>query len=504
MSSTARVYASPSAPAPARPDAEKRALGQFFTPTALADFIASFFVHPRTDWRVIDAGAGSGALTLALVQHVVRQTPRPKSFRITAYEIDATAIPLLSETLATCASLCEQAGIAFTAELRAEDFVAQTASACEGGLFSPAAQSYNAAIVNPPYRKLAVGSAEYRRLRAAGIEVTNLYSAFLALLSRLLEPEGELVAIVPRSFCNGPYFRAFRRDFLAHMALRRLHVFSSRNTAFATDDVLQENIVLRAQKTALTSGLVEISSSTGASADPVQTHVLPTDEVISPKDPEQVIHLPSTKAERHARQLLQDLPGTLAALNLTVSTGRVVDFRVRDLLRQVPAAGTVPLLYPCHFRAGALAWPQPESRKPNALQAGPERPELLIPAGDYVVLRRFSTKEEKRRIVATLLEAHSLPDGTRWLGLENHLNYFHREGRGLPLELARGLTAYLNWSVLDHFFRQFNGHTQVNATDLRRLPYPTEAQLLDLGKRCPSRPVASTELDALVSATCLP
>lgn len=504
MSSTALVYASPSAPAPARPDAEKRALGQFFTPTALADFIASFFVAPRTDWRVIDAGAGSGALTLALVKHVARQTPRPKSFRITAYEIDPAAIPLLRETLATCAGLCAQAGITFAAELRQEDFVAEAASACEGGLFSPTAQSYNAAIVNPPYRKLPVGSDEYRRLRAAGIEVTNLYSAFLALLSRILEPEGELVAIVPRSFCNGPYFRAFRRDFLARMALRRLHVFSSRNTAFATDDVLQENIVLRAQKTTSAAGLIEISSSTGGPADPVQTHVMPSDAVISPHDAEQIIHLPATEAERHARELLQSLTGTLAALNVSVSTGRVVDFRVRDLLRQAPEADTVPLLYPCHFRAGAIEWPQLEGRKPNALRAGAERHELLIPIGDYVVVRRFSAKEEKRRIVASLIDPSHLPAGTRWLGLENHLNYFHREGRGIPAVLARGLSAYLNWGVLDHFFRQLNGHTQVNATDLRRLPYPSEAQLLALGERCPARPVAAPALDELVAATCLP
>ena len=59
---------------------------------------------------------------------------------------------------------------------------------------------------------------------------------------------GELVAITPRSFCNGPYFKPFREDFLETMSLRRLHVFKSRSAAFSRDAVLQENIIFHAVK----------------------------------------------------------------------------------------------------------------------------------------------------------------------------------------------------------------------------------------------------------------
>ena len=60
--------------------------------------------------------------------------------------------------------------------------------------------------------------------RRAGIETSNLYSAFVALGSRLLIGGGELVAVTPRSFCNGPYFRPFREVFFAEMALDQAHV----------------------------------------------------------------------------------------------------------------------------------------------------------------------------------------------------------------------------------------------------------------------------------------
>ena len=277
---------------------EKRALGQFFTPAPLAEFIASFFTRALSNWRVIDAGAGSGRLLEALLRHVLKQRPTPVSFHVTAYEIDATALPLLRDTLQRCAELCASRDIAFSHEIRAEDFIAATSAALDPSLFAPALRTFNAAIVNPPYRKLALGSPSHHRLAGAGINVTNLYSGFLALLARLLEAEAELVAIVPRSFCNGPYFLPFRRDFLARMALRRLHVFESRTAAFAAESVLQENIILRAERSATAPTSVEISSSRGDLTDSVRSRLLPWASVVHPGDPHGFIRLPASDHEQ--------------------------------------------------------------------------------------------------------------------------------------------------------------------------------------------------------------
>jgi len=68
-----------------------------------------------------------------------------------------------------------------------------------------------------------------------------------------------------------------------------------------------------------------------------------------------------------------------------------------------------------------------------------------------------------------------------YVGFENHLNYYHQNGRGLPADLAKGLALYLNSTIVDQYFRLFSGHTQVNATDLRKIPYPTREQLARLG-----------------------
>jgi adenine-specific DNA-methyltransferase len=62
------------------------------------------------------------------------------------------------------------------------------------------------AILNPPYRKIHSQSNHRLLLRTVGVETVNLYTAFVALSLELLEKGGELVAILPRSFCNGLYY----------------------------------------------------------------------------------------------------------------------------------------------------------------------------------------------------------------------------------------------------------------------------------------------------------
>lgn len=105
---------------------------------------------------------------------------------------------------------------------------------------------------------------------------------------------------------------------------------------------------------------------------------------------------------------------------------------------------------------------------------------LTYPNGFYTVVRRFSSKEEKRRLVASIIDPTRLP--ADWIGIENHLNVIHEGRKPLSEDIARGLSVYLNSSVIEQYFRRFNGHTQVNATDLRTLPYPSRKALIELGQ----------------------
>jgi len=475
-----------------REAAQRGQLGQFFTPAPVAALLAGMFDVPTGWLRLLDPGAGVGSLTAALVERACNED-WPVTLELTAVEVDEDLLPPLKETLHEC----EDAPLTTAATLRSSDFIGWACDQLGVGLFAADPERFDLAILNPPYRKLNTASNERRMLSNIGIEATNLYAAFVALSLRLLQPGGQLVAITPRSFCNGPYFKAFRSELLATAALRRIHVFDSRDKAFRDTDVLQENVIIHVVKGA-EQGPVVIASSSGRGDDTRRERVVPFERVVHPGDPNAFIHVVSEEAHADVARRVGSLRAELSAINASVSTGRVVDFRARDHLRMEPEPGTVPLLYPTHLRHGRVRWPVPGGKKANALADVDETQKLLLPAGNYVLVKRFSSKEERRRIVASVLEQGDLD--TAQVAIENHVNVFHHRNAGLPLELAWGLATYLNSTIVDVFFRQFNGHTQVNATDLRSLRYPSAEQLLALGTAARGAEHEQVAIDALVGS----
>jgi adenine-specific DNA-methyltransferase len=120
----------------------------------------------------------------------------------------------------------------------------------------------------------------------------------------------------------------------------------------------------------------------------------------------------------------------------------------------------------------------------------------LMREGVYVIVKRFSAKEERRRVVAYVVTPKDT--NSELVGFENHWNVFHIRKGGLPLDVARGLAAFLNTTALDNYFRIFSGHTQVNATDLRNMKYPSLARLCELGQRY-RHGMEQEEIDALLT-----
>lgn len=473
-------------------------MGQFMTPWPIADFMASMFKPTASAVRLLDAGAGVGSLTAAFVASACHWKHRPKSIAATCYEVDPVMLTHLRASMQECAAACAAAGIPFHLSIVEHDFIEAGAELLDSGLYGAKGKArFTAAILNPPYRKINSGSRERDLLRLAGIETSNLYAAFVGLAVKLLEPGGDIVAITPRSFCNGPYFRPFRQLLLRESALRQVHVFDSRDRAFSHDSVLQENVIFHARKGA-GRGDVVLSTST-APGEAVTSRLVPHDAVVQPHDPDLFVHLAVSEADGVVAGRVRGLPCSLHELGVQVSTGRVVDFRARRFIRRDPGAGTVPLLYPAHFDRGFVSWPKLGSRKPNAIAAEDGTRSLMVPNEVYVLTKRFTSKEERRRVVAVVHDPARLPSGVAHVGIENHVNYYHANGSGLPKVFAKGLGAYLNSTLVDQYFRQFNGHTQVNASDLRSLRYPKRQVLVQIGGRIREVFPDQAEIDAIVA-----
>ncbi len=459
-----------------RLDSKRKAqLGQFLTPSPVAHFMASLFTgtcDPKG--RLLDAGAGIGSLSAAFLERWISGGFDFERLEVDAFEIDEGLHPYLTQLLGEYA---RQLNI--VPKVHGGDFVEAAVGTLSGDLFAEPLPRYTHAILNPPYRKIRTNSRHRSALRQVGIETVNLYSAFVALSLALLQEGGQLVAIIPRSFCNGPYYKPFRDFMLARAAIRGMHLFDSRNKAFKDDGVLQENLILHLERGG-EQGDVAISTSADASFAGLTTHTHPFERIVFPDDPERFIHVP-TSHDRNTIEVSANIRHSLDGIGVNVSTGPVVDFRMKEHLRKMPAPGTAPLLYPVHFKGQSIEWPKADIKKPNAIHRNAKTEKWLYPNGFYCVVRRFSAKEEKRRIVASVVDPSSFPEAKK-LGFENHLNVFHSHKQGLPEPLAHGLAVFLNTTAVDDCFRRFSGHTQVNATDLRAMEYPSREALIAMGK----------------------
>ncbi|WGL95297.1 Eco57I restriction-modification methylase domain-containing protein [Arsenophonus nasoniae] len=444
---------------------EKNELSQFMTPKAIAQFMVALFpTFTEENCRLLDAGAGIGTLSCAFIDRWMAGDFSFKSMITTAYEIDKNLCIHLEK------HLMEYKGLTY--HVINDDYVKLAT------VKNLTHKKYTHVILNPPYKKINSKSAHRLALRKVGIETVNLYSAFVALAITETANKGQIVAIIPRSFCNGPYYRSFRNFILKKTAIKHIHLFKSRRKAFKDDKVLQENIIIRLECGGLQE-MVTISTSTDDSFSDLQIHQHPFNRIVFQNDPQQFIHIP-TSTEQGTLETSSKICCTLEDLNIKVSTGPIVDFRLKAHLCNMPQEGSVPLLYPIHINNTNTLWPIKNIKKANAIMRNADTEKWLYPNGFYCIVKRFSSKEEKRRITAAVVDPKTFGN-TLVLGFENHLNLFHNNKQGLSEALVHGLAMYLNSTAVDEHFRKFNGHTQVNVADLKLMKYPSREILIKLG-----------------------
>lgn len=440
---------------------ERSGRGQFATPSQAARTMASLVEPTAGELRVVDPGAGAGALMLALVAAAV-ESDGLKRLSVDLVETDPQALRLLETAVKAAHLVAEAHGLRLATRIVDHDFC--DASSWAGG------RSFDAAVLNPPYMKLGASDPCRGMVRRHhGIDCPNLYAAFLAVAVALLRDGGQCVAITPRSFANGLYFTDFRRQLTQAASFRRVILFDRRDRVFRSSSVLQETVVFSMLKTAPGAGdLVRVETWSDHLSGPHEVHDVPHDDVVLTNDPHRFINLPGRPEVMRAAERVAALPADLQSLGLAVSTGPVVDFRCRDFLTAARAEGSVPLIYPANVKGAGVEWPL-NVRKPQGLMVAPQTLRWLFPNGHYVLVKRFTAKEERRRVVACV---YAPVNGYDLVAFENHVNVVHRDRGPLNRSEAADLAEFLNSDLVDTYFRMFSGSTQVNATDLRRLRTP--------------------------------
>lgn len=484
--------------------------GHYLTPADVARFIASHCSFSKSHMRVLDPGSGTGILSAAVCE-AASHNKTVKSLHVDAYEIEESLAGLTRLVLAFAQDWLDRRGVAVTFNVTHGDFLLEHATALgaqsennswvgNGG----SAPGYDLVVSNPPYFKIGKDDPRAKAWESAVHGQPNIYALFMAVSAELLSRSGELVYIVPRSFASGPYFKRFREVFFRRVVPTSIHLFESRKDVFKNQTVLQENMILAARNRTTGEGQVLVSHSR-ATHDLAERHSLLVDvgSVLDLTSANKELSIPLCVEDLELMQAVRSWPSTLHSLGLEVSTGPVVPFRATQFLTHRPLGSpAAPLLWMRHVRPMRTSWPSPTEEKPQWIMAVPDSMRLLVPDATYVLLRRFSAKEEKRRLIAAPLIQGDLNEDL--VGLENHLNYIRGVSRELDEELAYGLSALMNSTFLDRFFRISNGNTQVSATELRAMPLPAEREIRAIGAELQGRPDSATDLpnlDTLVART---
>lgn len=427
---------------------------QYFTPSRVSKIMAAMFSKKNSHVRILDPCCGVGNLAAACYSKGVENK---ESVSIVLVEKDQA---LYGRARSNFAGVKE-------ARIINADFLHVVEDL----------DCFDRIILNPPYSKLVSLSSEVACSRKRlGYADTNLYSLFVASCLTKLSQDGELVAIIPRSFCNGPMFRGFREFIFKNYFFHEIYLFESRKI-FYDSKVLQETLIIKLSRIRPDAIRISHESDTGL----VSRQYISSDLLTFGADSQKFIHIPLAVGDNLLLKKVSKFTNNIKSLGLRASTGKVVDFRCENWLEPEPSCGTVKLLYHDNLLGtNRLDLDLISAKKKRFILLREETEKLLLPRQNVVLVRRMSFKESPTRVIAAALLEENFSD--EFVGIENHLNYIFDEAGLFDRDLCLGLCFYLSTPTIDSLVRRFSGHTQINVADLNSLPLPSAILLKEFGK----------------------
>ncbi len=456
---------------------DRKSLGQFFTGLVVSDYMASLIERPNEKTaRLLDAGAGTGILTASAALHCLNMGYN--SVHAVLYELDEKALPALEQTLHIIRKIFHSRQASFTCEVYCEDFVLARPDKNSN------AQPFDVAVINPPYFKYNVKSSPYAKATADLYHGDpNIYASFMAVVMACLKSSGQMITITPRSFTNGLYFRGFRSYLLTESSLEYVHIFKHRDKVFkdTTSAVLQENIICRFKKGDRTQSVTVSSSNCDADIQHGTKEMYPAALIIDASNEQKMIRVPESVYEAEILQQAEMFESTFQDAGYFISTGRIVEHRTREYITDnTGTENSVPLYRPHNVTPLLATWTGGHKKDVSfMLSNGHEK--HTMKNGTYVLLKRLSSKDEKRRLVAAvhLAEMH----GCQMIGFGNKTNYIGLRKGILSSAEAYGLAAVFNSSFMDRYFRCISGNTQVNASEIRVMKFPERNKVKEIGSQ---------------------
>lgn len=460
------------------PKSKRKKKGQFFTSVETARFMADMFdlSECKKHISVLDPGAGTGILSIAFLERIMSMEP-DISVSLTCYETDPEVLPVLKSNLQYAkGEYLDQ----IEYRVLEEDYIlSQSDDFDENLLANEEPLKYDYVIANPPYLRVMRDHPAAMSMPKVVHGAPNLYFLFAAMSLFNLKNEAEMVYIIPRSWTSGAYFKAFREYLLTEGKIEQIHLFVSRDKVFNAEEVLQETMIIKVRRSNCKPENVLITSSDSCNdfAD-ITRLMVPYDAVVSGED--LYVYLPTSDEEIEVIKKINTYHTTLPDEGLKMKTGIVVDFRQWDELRKEPGDHILPLFYSQHIRDGRVNH-QPSGKEFDWIID--EKPGLIQKNKNYVFIKRFTAKEERRRLQCGVYSPADFKE-YKFIGTQNKINFVDRvDGSEMDAQTTYGVYALLNSTLFDMYYRILNGSTQVNSTEINNIPVPPANMIKKIGER---------------------
>lgn len=463
------------------PKSKRKKFGQFFTTAKTAMYMASLFCIDldKEELTLLDAGAGTGILSAALLDRIY-QLEYTGKVNLSCYETDSVVLPVLEQNLKLAK---KKYGINYN--IKKENYITSQYFGI-GTLLDEDSCKYDYIIGNPPYLKVSKDAPEALSMPLVCHGAPNLYFLFWAMGIYNLKTNQELVYIIPRSWTSGAYFKKFREYLFSNAVITDIHLFESRDKVFGGESVLQETIIVKVKKTRTEPDTINITTSLDSEFSNIRKFEASYHTVV-PKN--HYVYLITDEKDANVIERINNLPQTLPDIQLKMQTGIIVDFRTREVLRDNMEEGAFPLLYAQHIKDGRVVWPL--GKEGEVIQT--DHPAYLQENSDFLLVKRFTSKEEKRRLQCGIYLKQRYSQ-FKYISTQNKVNFVKCDS---PC-ITYGLYVLLNSSLYDAYYRILNGSTQVNSTEINQIPIPSRDVIEKMGRELMHHELTVVNCDKIV------
>ncbi len=442
-------------------------IGNRFTKKGNAALMSYMFDMPKKEEIfLLDAGAGTGILSAALVEHICNNGRGVKEIHLYCFENDSLCIEMLKSNLERVRKKCKHDfNIKLRVNILEEDFIL---SDKDGRL-----PKFDMAVLNPPCELAKKGSAYANAVSESVCATISTAYVFTQIALGLLDTAGQLVAYLPSDFAHGGNYAKFRDYIAEHSYIEGIHTFIRAN-----NKKLYKNIIFKLVKANKIPECVNISSSYG---DEWKWE----NEVLPPLPYEFVVGsnhhnltLASSINDLKLYIFVAGQKNTLNSLGLTIKTGLTLEGRYPEYIKEESESSYVPLITPKNVIAGHIDF----SREHKYIN--PIIPSLSQPNKNMLIIKRVPARSDNRHMVCAVYLRGQKYEYSQ-ISTHNKLVYidYKDDGREMDSHLLHGLYAVLSSTLYERYFSVISSSKTVNVAEYSSIPLPDEGVLRQIGSR---------------------